>query len=271
MFSAALEKRQKLNTEFFQQTFKKGKLANAYLFTGDAPKDKIKLALEICQALNCEQLTESGPCGTCSNCKWILDGKHPMTPLYLEPSEESKKGIVTVEQVSELQKELAKSSSYYRVVIISDASYKTLNKHSANALLKILEEPNPNTLFILFAEAPETVLATIKSRSLELKFNYSPVNEYSEEAQDLFQEYLGKLENNNRLDIITLAEDLSQNDNKLLVEFLEVLQNSMNSKLNNSPDLATANKILAIEKAKSDIQSFVRPKNAMEELLISLN
>lgn len=281
MFAGDLKNKQAFAADFFENVFKSGKLAKAYLFVGDAPEDKIKLAKTIAKILNCDELKASGelkePCGVCTNCKWIDSDTHPMTPLYLKAPEESKKGIITVEAVKQLQVELAKTSQYYRVVIVPSANYNSLTKHSANALLKILEEPNSNTLFILFAEDKDMVLPTILSRTQQVKFNPNEKKEYSEEALELFQSYANKIfgfvakdsrQEQTRLESINLAEELAANDSKLLLEFLELLQDDS---LSRAQDLEAAKQVNAIEYAKESLASFVRPKTAMEKLLVGIS
>jgi len=266
LFPGELNKEQSFVCDFFTNVFKSSKLANSYLFLGSAKDDKYLVAKAISKHLNCET---NNSCGICTNCKWIDSDTHPAALIYLQPSAESKKGIITVEQVKNLQSELSKSSSYYRVVVLTDASFQTLNKHSANALLKVLEEPSENTLFVLFAESEEMVMPTLISRSQTVKFAAKESLEYSEESQELFKEYEIRLHTRNRLEAIELAEELSKNDTKLLMEFLEQYQNKQVALMKNAEDLSFARKINSIERAKRDLKSFLRPKAALEEMLIS--
>lgn len=264
MFSTELSQKQDFAVEFFSKTLEKSRLANAYLFTGNAPEDKLKLAKELNQILNCQSNQKlSAPCKSCTNCKWIEEGTHPMTPVYLAPSEDSKKAIIKIEQVQELQKELSKASNYYRLVIIPEASYSCLTKHSANALLKVLEEPNSHILFLLFSDDKENVLPTISSRTQVLPFKANPKSKFSEEAYDLVQKYsqeLSSIKSKSRLEIISMAERLAEHENKQIIEILEIQQAQ-----SENPD-----EILAIERAKSDLKSFIRPKNALEQMLLSM-
>ena len=266
LFSDELNKEQNFVCDFFTNVFKSGKLANSYLFLGSAKDDKFLVAKAISKYLNCET---GNSCGTCTNCKWIEEDTHPAALIYLQPSVESKKGIITVEQVKNLQNELVRSSSYYRVVLLTDASFMTLNKHSANALLKVLEEPSENTLFVLFAESEELVMSTLISRSQSVKFAAKECSEFSEESKELFNEYEIRLHPRNRLEAIELAEELSKNDSSILLEFLEQYQNKQVTLMKSTEDLNFARKIESIERAKQDLKSFVRPKSALEEMLIS--
>lgn len=92
-----------------------------------------------------------------------------MDLCYLQ-KEEDKKNI-SVENIRDIHKflNLSPADNLYRVAIID--SVDDLNLNSANALLKILEEPNKNIILILINHNSNTLLATIKSRCVELKFN----------------------------------------------------------------------------------------------------
>lgn len=272
LFPENLQQSQNFVTEFFSNVLTKDRLANAYLFLGDAQANKLEIALEIAKILNCTKTTErEAACGECTNCKWIETNSHPMTPLYLEPKAESKKAIISIDLVKELQKELTKSSQYYRVVIVPEASYMTLNKHSANALLKVLEEPAANVLFLIFAKDPDMVLPTIISRSQQVKFNSNPSTLYDEEAQELLDKYYERLIVNSRLEAMDLSEDLGTNDSKVLIGFMELLQDKLaegiSSELPDQELAVLAHRVELLEEAKGQLRAFVRPKTAVEQML----
>ncbi len=275
LFSLELQNSQEFLTEFFSSILDKGKLVNAYCLLGDAKKDKLDFAKELAKVLNCSEKKDDyiKPCGTCTNCKWIEASTHPATPLFLEPKTESKKQIITVESVKNLQKELAKTSDYYRVVVIPEANYMTLNKHSANALLKVLEEPNANILFLLLAEDADLVMATIISRTQQVKLRSNPLVEYSEEAQKLYDDFAKQIYTDSRLDAMSIAEDLGTNDQKTLVEFLEILETNISESLGLADvnGLALARQIDVIEETKANLRSFVRPKTAIEQMLVKVS
>lgn len=269
MFSEELKRKQNFVADFFAGVLQKNKLVNAYFLLGDAQRDKLDFARELTKILNCKENhgEYKEPCGKCMNCKWIDTATHPMTPIYLEPKAESKKQIITIDAIKTLQTELAKTSEYYRVVIIPDASYMVLNKHSANALLKVLEEPNQNILFLLFAKDADLALPTIISRTQQLGFNANPANEYSEEAQALFDEHANSLFAHSRLEAMTIAENLANSETRILLEFLEMMQDKYTAELQEGASLQLAKQIELVEEAKHALRSFVRPKNALEQML----
>lgn len=173
IFDSALQERQQLATRLLGAALTRKSLANAYLLTGRAMADKWLLARQTAAFLNCLSRSENDffsclsqavpPEKTCQNCNWIASGEHPQAWLLLEGQGESQK--IPVEKARQLTDELGKTSRYMRVIIIPHAEQDCLHMAPANALLKNIEEPQDNTVFIMFAASHEQVLPTIVSRS----------------------------------------------------------------------------------------------------------
>ncbi|NBV99563.1 MAG: hypothetical protein EBR67_08680 [Proteobacteria bacterium] len=167
---------------FLNKVLNQGQLASSYIFSGEnCSSEKYLIAKELNKILNCEKnlalidditnqpyINEnksnklSTACNSCQNCKWLTEDKHPKTPLLIN-LEKGKN--IKIEDIKKLQDTLSQSSSFFRIIIIDPADYEYLNKHSANALLKSIEEPHPRTLYLLFASSSKSVLGTLKSRS----------------------------------------------------------------------------------------------------------
>ena len=154
---------------------RKNTLPNALLLRGRAGIGKHDFALDLSKALLCPQANNDEACGACPSCLWFTEGNHPdfrlIAPEEDEVSEESpkkkttKKSQISVAQIRQLFDYLSLSSHQVegkRIILISPA--ETLNAASANALLKMLEEPPANTLFILVTSQPQRLLPTIISR-----------------------------------------------------------------------------------------------------------
>jgi DNA polymerase III delta prime subunit len=167
---------------FLNKALNQGQLVSSYIFSGEnCSSEKYLIAKELNKILNCERnsalidnITKqsyinenksnklSTACNSCQNCKWIIEDKHPKTPLLIN-LEKGKN--IKIEYIKKLQDTLSQSSSFFRIIIIDPADYEYLNKNSANALLKSIEEPHPRTLYLLFASSSKNVLGTLKSRS----------------------------------------------------------------------------------------------------------
>jgi DNA polymerase-3 subunit delta' len=154
------------------------KLHHAFLMHGRAGIGKYDFALNFSKALLCPNTDGNGhACDKCPSCHWFDDESHPDFRL-ISPEQESspdedapvakktkKKTQISVAQIRELSDFLSLSShqtSGLRIVLINPA--EALNQASANALLKMLEEPAPGVIFILVAHQLQRLLPTILSR-----------------------------------------------------------------------------------------------------------
>lgn len=256
---------------FFNLSLTRNRLVRAFLLTGLALQDKLQLIKAVNKVLNCKsnqgQDSYQAACTSCANCKWIEQDSHPRTPIFLRSEEASHKANIKVEQIRELQSELSQSSDFFRIIIIEDASSRSLNKHSAAALLKTIEEAKPNTIFMLLADSKDSVLPTIISRSQIVPFNNTEIVEYSDQAKEINQElqtWFSSGKANSRLEQIIQAEKLSEEDNLILIETLSLMQDSIALDLIDKP--AQAQLILNLESAINDLRNFIRPKVVLDKL-----
>lgn len=144
------------------QSYQADRLSHAVLLTAPMGSGKRRFAAQLGQALLCTKPTDEGqPCGDCHACRLVVAGNHPDL-LWLNPPPE--KRIINIDQVRQLVVAMTKTAqlSRYKVVIIDPA--EAMNIAAANALLKTLEEPTPNTLLVLLSAQPAMLLPTIRSR-----------------------------------------------------------------------------------------------------------
>jgi DNA polymerase-3 subunit delta' len=154
------------------------RLAHALLLAGPLGMGKTLFAQRLANLLLCEQSSRSSgnsvvqvnwqPCERCQACHLFQVGSHPDW-LLLQPGSADK--LITVERVRELIQFCSLTTYYgrYRVVLISPA--EQMNHYAANSLLKLLEEPPPQTLFILVSHQPQQLLITLRSRCQLLDFS----------------------------------------------------------------------------------------------------
>lgn len=155
----------------------KKRLAHALLLHGQIGIGKLDFAVSLSQALLCDQTDfKHQACGVCPSCGWFEQDNHPDFRMIapeqderkddeLSPKNTKKRTQIVIEQIRELSDFLSLSSHKsdgLRVVIIHPA--EALNSAAANALLKMLEEPPPNIIFILVAHQAHKILPTIISR-----------------------------------------------------------------------------------------------------------
>lgn len=142
-------------------------LAHGYLFTGPSGVGKKKAALALAEYLNCQKpdTLHIESCGECPSCIKMQNGEHPDV-LMIEPSGSS----IKIEQIRLLNTK-ASLRSYegaYKVIIMDDAHLMTTE--AANSLLKTLEEPVNDTVFLLITAKPQQLPVTIISRCQQITF-----------------------------------------------------------------------------------------------------
>ncbi len=143
------------------RSLSEGRLAHAYLFTGPSHVGKTTLATDLFAAVNCER--PEAPCGECSQCRHVREGRHADL-LHLAVAEEEGRKAIGIDAVRDAahQANLNPFEGRYRAIIIEGAEH--LTEEAANALLKLLEEPPERLLLVLLSASPDGVLATIRSR-----------------------------------------------------------------------------------------------------------
>lgn len=190
--------------DLLRKAIENKRVSQAYLFHGSDGVGKFMTALYFGMAVNCYGLTELRPCGVCASCHKFLNLEHPdfvyvfPTPiLNLSADGEIKKSEslkqyqaylqnklntpwadfffkesveIRKENITMLIKrlELTIHEAEYRIVIIEDADQ--MNIQTANAFLKTLEEPPPNTIIIMLTERLQMILPTILSRTQPIYF-----------------------------------------------------------------------------------------------------
>lgn len=184
---------------------KSGKVAHGQLFMGNEGYGTLALALAFSRYLLCENPTVQDGCGQCSSCLQVSELQHPdlhmvfpviqsisktsdnLIPKWREMVLESpyfslfdwtkfmddkeRTPIIGSEESKELVRKISLKSFQggYKVMIIFAADQ--LNAHASNKILKILEEPPIQTVFILLSSNPQAILTTIRSRTQSVQVN----------------------------------------------------------------------------------------------------
>ena len=137
------------------------RLHHAYLFTGTRGVGKTTIARIYAKSLNCDEGVSSTPCGICSACREIDEGR------FIDLVEVDAASRTKVEDTRELLENVqyAPTQGRYKVYLIDEVHM--LSTHSFNALLKTLEEPPPHVKFLLATTDPQKLPVTILSRCLQ--------------------------------------------------------------------------------------------------------
>lgn len=140
------------------------KISHAYLFTGPRGTGKTSTARIFAKSLNCKEGPTISPCGVCANCVDITNST-PMDVIEIDAASNRK-----VEDAQNILEKVmyAPVNSRYKIYIIDEVHM--LSTTAFNALLKTLEEPPKNVIFILATTEVHKVLDTIKSRCQRFDF-----------------------------------------------------------------------------------------------------
>lgn len=150
------------------------RLHHCYLFEGRPGVGKATVALRLAMAANCLGPQDGPlPCAACQPCRSIAAGVHPDV-IELRPEPGKASGTITVDQVREVLRQLAlhRHSARRRFIIVDPVDQ--VRVEAINALLKTLEEPPEATGWILVTARVASLLPTVISRSLRVRFRSVP-------------------------------------------------------------------------------------------------
>ncbi len=142
-----------------------GRISHAYLFKGPDGVGKRLFGRGVAASLNCDDSKQLYACGRCASCLKFISGNHPDFTV-VSPD----KGMIKINQLRDIAKTLAYPpyESRFRVIVLEDVH--TMRAEAANSLLKTLEEPPPDNVLLLTADASCEILATISSRCQTMPF-----------------------------------------------------------------------------------------------------
>ncbi|MEM8563361.1 MAG: DNA polymerase III subunit delta' [Pseudomonadota bacterium] len=143
------------------------RLPHALLLSGHAHIGKSRFALALARLLLCSAPEAGSNCGRCHACQLSASGGHGDF-LWLMPAEKSR--VIKIDQVRELVEFSGMTANFGRRKVAIICPAESMNKNAANALLKVLEEPPPDTFLLLITHAHHLLPATVISRCQQLRF-----------------------------------------------------------------------------------------------------
>jgi len=151
---------------------KSDSLAHALLVTGADGIGKTTFALKLATDILCLEPGQDGAaCGKCRACELTAVGNHP-DMLRVTPEKEE----TTIGQMRDMRYVAALSPNLSRKRVVILERTETLNDQAANAILKVLEDAPETLVLILLAPSPESVISTIRSRSLHSPLRPVPLD-----------------------------------------------------------------------------------------------
>lgn len=233
---------------YFEKAIKDNKLAHSYIFEGAYGLGKNTFAVALAKYILCENKHEDGPCNECRSCHMIDAGTHPDLIQIEKDTKVTKVENIRENIVREI--EIKPYQSDYKIIIVKSAD--SINVQGQNALLKTIEEPPSYGIIILVCENMASLLPTIKSRCIVVRFN--PINKeqmthYLEQKgiMGLQQEVYGKLAEGS----IGVVNDILQDET-----YLEIRKQSVNylQRLENAQIIEIYDMVNEITDQKEDIE-----------------
>ncbi len=173
---------QEMVTKTLSNAIAYNKIVHAYLFCGPRGTGKTSTARILAKSLNCESGITVEPCGKCVNCQGITNG-NSLDVIEIDAASHRK-----VEDAEDLinRVSLGTYGSRFKIYIIDEVHM--LTDHAFNALLKTLEEPPKNVIFILATTEEYKVIPTIISRCQKLDFKPVPKEQLEKRIRDISKE-----------------------------------------------------------------------------------
>ena len=262
-------------TKILKNQIKSGKISHAYLFSGTRGTGKTTAAKVFARAINCLNPKDGEPCNECEVCKSILEGN---TSDVIEMDAASNNSVENIRQIRQ-EVVYATVDVKYRVYIIDEVHMLTTS--AFNALLKTLEEPPENVVFILATTEQHKIPVTILSRCLRFDFNRIS-NEYIIERlkyvleteniayEDEALEFISKLADGGMRDALSILDRcISEMDEKLTYTDIIKIVGSIDRQV----VLDIVNSILNFDsiKANENIDLVIRKGKDLRQLVYELN
>ena len=198
-------------TRTLENAIRNNRIANAYIFSGPRGIGKTSIARILSKAINCENGPTTTPCNTCDSCVEISESR---SLDVFEIDGASNNGV---DEVRNLRENLhyANTKGKYRIYIIDEVHM--LSTGAFNALLKTLEEPPANVLFIFATTEAHKIPPTITSRCQRFTFKRLPIHQISEQIELICKAEGIKIDADS-LQLISRKADGSMRDGESLLD-----------------------------------------------------
>ncbi|EGO8481108.1 DNA polymerase III subunit gamma/tau [Enterococcus faecalis] len=173
---------QKAITQTLKNAIVQKKTSHAYLFTGPRGTGKTSAAKIFAKAINCKHSQDGEPCNVCETCVAITEGR---LNDVIEIDAASNNGVEEIRDIRDKAK-YAPTQAEYKVYIIDEVHM--LSTGAFNALLKTLEEPPQNIIFILATTEPHKIPLTIISRTQRFDFKRISTQDIVDHMAHIMQE-----------------------------------------------------------------------------------
>ncbi len=253
---------------YLNQQIQSGDFTSFMLFVGQTGIGKMDSALEFAASVLCDNVSGE-PCQMCSNCKLVVSGNHP------DLLQVGGEGTIKIASIRELQKSLYLKpyQAKHKVAIIRDSHLMT--EESANAMLKVLEEPPENCIIILTSPDKKLLPGTVVSRSQIVNFG-TVILQKTEDNEEIFVDAVNILKKSQFYEKMAMAQKYSK-EKPLTVDFLNALEGILREAILGENDLNSdysERKIISVlelvEKSREYLKNNLSGKFVLENLIINL-
>ena len=205
--------------EILKSGIRESRIVHAYLFLGPKGIGKTRAALEFAKLLNCREPLDDA-CGSCSSCAKIGKLTHPDIFFI---SRDKGQTQIPIDKIRQLQRRLSLKpfEAQYKVAIIAEA--EDMSEEASNCLLKILEEPPDDCVFILTASNRRMLIETIISRCQAIRFK--PLTR--DEVNNILEQFLQRGAFTNRFGHTIQATELLDALTHLMKELIAFRPDSL--------------------------------------------
>lgn len=243
-------------TRTLANAIKRNRVAHAHLFCGPRGVGKTSIARIFAKALNCEGGPRTNPCMKCANCLEITSGS---SLAVREIDGASHNSVDNVRDLIDSFRSLPPPGSAYKVYIIDEVHM--LSVSAFNALLKSLEEPPPNTIFILATTEVHKIPETVLSRCVRHEFRALPLSAVQERLSQIAIEEKLDVEPSVLMMIARLSEG-SMRDAQTLLERVQSFCDDKITAAEASLVLGAVDRITLLKLAEAILNR--SPKDALE-------
>jgi len=269
--------------EYLKAQLKGGDFVGFMLFTGQVGGDKLKTAVDFATSVLCEKSDGHTFCGECQSCMLIKTGNHPDL-IHIGGD-----GAIKISEVRGLQKTLLLKPyiANSKVAIVRDAH--TMTEESANAFLKVLEEPPENSVIILIAPDKSLLPETVVSRSQIVNFGSNVGGKADSSADedienDIFSILLQKEPKYQTFSLVQKYSKEKTDTAKFIDSFENILRRTLLSRYAEDKSLDsqlqevcgrysekdTINILQRVEKVREYLKSNISGRFALENLIINI-